>query len=235
MEKLDKIENLLEEADQRCKLLSQCLPKRVDHISISYTAKIPWKAMGYREALIWRTEELARTAHEMFARNDLASAVTLTRACMESVAAMWYLQEKIQHVIDTKVVGDINDILMRLLMGSKNDITSLDAVNVLTFVKNINKDIDGFENSYLSLCEYAHPNWSGTSFLYSKPNSENKWIDYGKNIRGKESVSVIGLTNLNISLMIFERSYNKVDTVLVKRKLAYNLDRTFSRISRLQR
>ena len=208
------IDDLLKEAKQRCQLLSECLPKRVDPVSISYTAKIPWKAMVYREALIWRTEELARTAYEMFTRNELASAVILTRACMESVAAMWYLQEKIQHVIDTKEAGDINDVLMRLLMGSKNDITDIESVSVLTFVEKINKDIDGFERSYKSLCEYAHPNRSGTSFLYSKPNSEKIWIDYGKNIRGKESVAVIGLTNLNTSLMIFEHSCNEVGDLM---------------------
>lgn len=208
------IDDLLKKAEQRCQLLSECLPKRVDPVSISYTAKIPWKAMDYREALIWRIEELARTAYEMFTRDELASAVTLTRACMESVAAMWYLQEKIQHVIDTKEVGDINGVLMRLLMGSKNDITGIEAVNVLTFVGKINEDVDGFERSYKSLCEYAHPNWSGTSFLYSKPNSEKIWIDYGKNIRGKESVSVVGLTCLNTSLMIFEHSYNEVGDLM---------------------
>lgn len=106
------IDDLLKEAKQRCQLLSECLPKRVD-----YTAKIPWKAMVCREALIWRTEELARTAYEMFTRNELASAVILTRACMESVAAMWYLQEKIQHVIDTKEAGETaNNVIRRLGM-----------------------------------------------------------------------------------------------------------------------
>ena len=214
MDMPQNIDDLLKEAEQRCRLLSECLPNRVDPASISYTAKIPWKAMDYREALIWRTEELARTSYEMFTRDELASAVTLTRACMETVAAMWYLQEKIQHVIDTKEVGDINDVLMRLLMGSKNDITNVEAVNVLTFVEKINKDIDGFEKSYESLCEYAHPNWSGTSFLYSKPNTEKIWIDYGKNIRGKESVSIVGLTCLNTSLMIFEHSYNEVGDLM---------------------
>ena len=172
MNEPQNILDLLKEAEQRCQLLSECLPKRVDPVSISYTAKIPWKAMNYREALIWRTEELARTAYEMFTRDELVSAVTLTRACMETVAAMWFLQEKIQRVIDTKEVGDIDGVLMKLLMGSKNKITDLEAVNVLKFVNKINKAIDGFEGKYNSLCEFAHPNWSGTSYLYSKPNSE---------------------------------------------------------------
>lgn len=214
MEKTEKKDELLKEAKERCRLLSESLPSRVDHASISVTAKIPFKAMDYREALIWRTEELARIACEMYDRNELASAVTLTRSCMETVAAMWYLKEKIQNVIDTKEVEDIDDVLMKLLLGSKNDITNLEAVNVLTFVEKINKDIDGFERSYKSMCEYAHPNWSGTAFLYSKPNTEKIWTEFGREVRDTESVSVAGLISLNTSLMIFEHSYNKVGDLM---------------------
>jgi len=211
MNVLQNILDLLQEAEQRCQLLSECLPKRIDYASISI---VPLKAIDYREVLIWRTEELARTAYEMFNRDELVSAITLTRACMETVAAMWFLQQEIRHVIDTKDLENINEVLMRLLMGSRNKLTDFESFNVLKFVKKINIDINGFESSYNSLCEYAHPNWSGTSSLYSKPNSEKGWKDYGKNIRGKESVAVIGLTCLNTSLNIFEDSYNEVGELM---------------------
>lgn len=214
MDKQEKRDNLLVEAKKRISLLTENLPTRVDPASISVTAKIPFKAIIYREALIWRTEELARMACEMYERNELASAITLTRSCMENVAAMWYLKEKIQYVIDSKDVGKIDDILMRLLMGSKNDLTNLDAVNVLTFVEKIDKDVQGFSKNYESMCEYAHPNWAGTSRLYSKPNTEKIWTDFGKNVRDTKSVTVVGLINLNVSLSIFEHSYNKVGDLI---------------------
>jgi hypothetical protein len=203
------IEKELAELKQRCKLLSESLPKAVDAKSISNTAKIPWKAIAYRETLIWRIEELARTAYELFTHDELVSAVSLTRACIETVAAMWYLKQEIQKAIDTKDVTDTDNILMRLNFGSKSDITTYDAINVLTFVEKIDKEINGFKRNYLSLCEFAHPNWSGTSLLYSDPNLKNGNINYGKNVRAKESVKFQGLLSINTALLIFGYSYNE--------------------------
>ena len=210
----EKKEDLLEEAKGRSKLLSECLPSRVDPVPMSPSPGIPFKVMVYREALYYRTEELARMSCEMYERNELATAITLTRACLETVAAMWYLKENIQKVIDKNDIGEINDTLMRLLHGSKNDLTPLEAINVLTFIKSISKNLDEFETNYKSLCEYAHPNWAGTAYLYSKNNTEEMWTDFGRNIRNTESVVIVGLVNLNTSLMLFEHSYNLVGDML---------------------
>ena len=207
-------EELLEEAKGRCATLTECLPSRVDPASISIKAKIPFKAMDYREALYYRTEELARISCELYDRKELASAALLTRACLENVAAMWYLKENIQKVIDKEEVGDIDDILMRLLHGSKNDITCLEAINVLTFINTLSKDLHEFKKNYESLCEYSHPNWAGTAFLYSQPNTEKIWTDFGKNVRNTESVSIVGLVNLNVALSIFEHSYNLIGEMM---------------------
>ena len=48
------------------------------------------------------------------------------------------------------------------------------------------KDFKGFREQYDMLSEYAHPNWSGTAFMYSKPDRANLSTDYGTNIRGAE-------------------------------------------------
>jgi hypothetical protein len=211
---LEKKDELLRELNERCRLLSESLPTRIDPASISIKAKIPFKAMIYREALIWRTEELARMALEMYERNELASAVTLTRACMEDIAAMWYLKGTLQNIVEDNNMREVDDVLMKLLMGSRSGITDLEAFNVLTFVDKVEKDINGFRKNYEAMCEYAHPNWSGTSFIYSKHDKENIWTDFGKNIRDTDSVAVVGLINLNASLQIFEHSYNKVGDLM---------------------
>jgi hypothetical protein len=150
----------------------------------------------------------------MYDRKELASAALLTRACLENVAAMWYLKENIQKVIDKEEVGDIDDILMKLLHGSKNDITCLEAINVLTFIDTLSKGLPEYKKNYELLCEYSHPNWAGTAFLYSQPNTEKIWTEFGKKVRNTESVSIIGLVNLNTSLMIFEHSYNLIGEMM---------------------
>lgn len=56
---------LQSKAEARVSLLAQRLSKIIDPAQISATAKIPYKVITYREALIWRTEELARAACDL--------------------------------------------------------------------------------------------------------------------------------------------------------------------------
>src|SRR5262245_21681741 len=156
---------LLDEAKARVSLLTQSLPRVADPASVSITAKTPWKALVFRETLIWRTEELARVACDLYPTGQLAAALTLTRSCVEGVAACWYLSELLQKVVDRRDVAGLYDKLLRLIMGSKNGVTDIVAINVLTFIDVVDGKAPGFRKAYDSLCEYAHPNWSGTALL----------------------------------------------------------------------
>ena len=108
------------------------------------TANMPCMAMDYREALAWRMHELSRDAFQCLEASSFASAFTLTRAALETAAALWYLESKITSVIDTGAVGDINDHLMRLSLGTKEYADFPEPINVLTFVDGVGKKISGF-------------------------------------------------------------------------------------------
>jgi hypothetical protein len=96
----------------------------------SLTAKMPFKALVCREALMCRTAELGRSTFESFENSKLASAILLTRVAVETSAALW----KIGGVVEAGIVGDIDDYLMKLTMGSKTDKSLPKAINVQTFV-----------------------------------------------------------------------------------------------------
>jgi hypothetical protein len=207
------VESIMGEVRGRLELLESNLPRRVDGYGISPHSKLPSKVLSYREALIWRMAELSRCAFENLESERLVSAITLTRAAVETSAALWYLWTKLDDSVHAKTVCDIDDYLMRLLMGSKSNSDLPQAINVLTFVDHVNKQIDGFRHQYDNLSEFAHPNWAGTGFLYSKPDSQNLWTDFGANIRGLDSTKLAGAVNLSIALMIFERNYNLVGSL----------------------
>lgn len=209
-----QIEQRLQEIARRIEMMESSLPKRIDPASISLKAKLPFKALDYREALLWRFVELCRCALDHFNEEDLAAATILTRAALETVAALWYLNRKIKSVIDTEIVGDVDNFLMRLLMGSKTDSAMPDPVNVLTFVERVNAEIDGFRQQYDELSEFSHPNWAGTSMLYSKPNFAKIWTDFGKNVGNLEGVKEVGTINLNIAMVMFEHSYNQISEMM---------------------
>jgi hypothetical protein len=210
----ESVEELMTEIRGRVDLLEKSLPRRVD-ATVSPDSKLPFKALLYREALIWRMAELGRGALENFEKNRLTLAILETRAAVETSAALWYLHAKLDAAAEASAVGDIDDFLIRLVMGSRTDTDNMpEAISVLTFVKRVEKDVEGFQLQYDRLSEFAHPNWAGTSLLYSKNDPLNLWTDFGANIRGLAEPKVVGVVNLNVALRCFEHSYNRIGDIM---------------------
>jgi hypothetical protein len=160
---------LVIEIQQRLERLEAGRPNRVDGFAISPVSKLPSKVLVYRATLIWRMAEVTRCALGHFGRGELAAAILLTRAAIEASAAAWYLRKKVAGSVESAMVGDIDEYLMKLLMGSKNEPAVPDPINVMTFVDHVDKDIVGFRTQYDNLSEFAHPNWAGTSLLFAIP------------------------------------------------------------------
>lgn len=218
------IPSLMDEIRGRLELFESNLPKRVDAMAVSPTSRLPFKVLLYREALIWRIVELGREAFENFVEDRLVSGIVLTRAAVETSAALWYLCAKVAAVVDSKAVGDVDEYLMKMVMGtstgapktsaSPTDVILPRPVKVSAFLKQVDKDIEGFSHQYGILSEYSHPNWAGTSLLYSKDDTESRVTYFGQNIRRAESTKRVGVLNLSVALEMFERSYNRISDLL---------------------
>lgn len=208
---------LLDEIRQRLELFESNLPKRVDAMDVSRISKLPYKVLFYREALVWRIVEIGRSAFEDFGRDNVASAIVLTRAALETSAALWYLCAKVAAAVESGSVGDIDAYLVRLVVGIATDPPTLKdgaafprPIKVGQFLRQVEKDIEGFSRQYGILSEYAHPNWAGTVLLYAKHDQENRRTDFGQNMRKGENTRVIGVVNLSVALAMFERSYERI-------------------------
>jgi len=213
----------MDEIRENLELLESNLPKRVDGWALSQMSKLPFKVLVYREALAWRMAELSRAAFEEFGKDRIAAAIVLTRAAVETSAALWYLCGKVEASVESAEVGDIDDYLMKMNMGIATDPpTDPETGEAVTprptkigkFLNSVDKDIDGFNRQYGYLSEYAHPNWAGTVYLYSKLDKENAVADFGQNIRKPDGTKVIGVGNLSVALQMFERSYNRVSDII---------------------
>jgi len=208
------VDDLLVEARERVGLLSQSLPKSIDPAGISLTAKIPYKVLIYRESIIWRTEEIARTTVQHYSNKELASALILTRALMEGVGAAWYLLNSMQHATESNDLDVFDDKILKLLIGSKSDVTDVSAINVLTFIDRADKNVTGFRNVYDGLCEFAHPNWSGTSLLFARNDHDEIFTEFGNNPRGSRNMMRQGLNALLGGLIAFEYAYNQISDLM---------------------
>jgi hypothetical protein len=140
----------------------------------------------------------------------------LTRAAVETAAALWYLSTKIKAALKAEEIGDIDQYLMSLSLGSKaeNREGLPKAINVITFVNYVEKEVEGFRRHYDELSEYAHPNYLGTTGLYSRRHVENTTVSYGENPRASNAARTIGVINLSVALMMFEHTYNSLEKLM---------------------
>lgn len=195
--------------------ISQSLPLVVDPASVSLRAKIPYKVLCYREGLIWRIEELSRTACDCYDKGDVVAAIILTRSATEVSAAAWYMMELVNRQIEHGVQPDLDDKVMKLLLGHKNATDMPVAINVLTFMDILDKTLPGVRRAYDTLSEYAHPNWSGTALAYSKNDTTEFLTNFGKGLRAEpDNHAAIGLNCLLGSLEVFEWSYNSISEAM---------------------
>lgn len=118
-EKSKTIEQWIVEAEGRLAGLARDLPRQIDPVAMS-RSKLPFKAASYRETLIWRVTELGRSAVENFKLDRVAAAVLLTRAVVETTAALWFLRKKITTAVKAGALGDIDTYLMQLALARGN-------------------------------------------------------------------------------------------------------------------
>ena len=65
------------------------LPQRLDPATISLTAKLPFRAMSLREALIHRVADLSEAAVRLYESGQTLPAFVITRALMETAASLY--------------------------------------------------------------------------------------------------------------------------------------------------
>jgi len=133
---------------------------------------------------------LGRTACEHYAGGDYVAAIVLTRALAETAAAA---KELIERQLSSGVEMDLDDQMMRLLMGHKNLADMPQAINVLTFLDRVDKLVPGIRKSYGTLSEYSHPNWHGTALAYSE--NDREWIltNFGRGYPDPKRHASLGL------------------------------------------
>ncbi len=192
---------------------ARSLPTHIAASVISRT-KLPGIATWSRETLLWRFTEIAQDALEKLNAKRYPSAMLLTRAAVETTAALWYLEAKIEKALASRKIAELDEKLTRLVLGQKDPIAHADglpdAINVMTFLGHVESIIAGYKEQYAALCEYSHPNYNGTAGLYSHAHKETGTIDLGPNIRGAETHDTICAVNLSVAAMMFHHSYEAI-------------------------
>jgi len=208
-----EVSSSMAEARECAVRLRESLPSSISVAALGVKSKAPFQLLSTREALIWRTEELARNACDALERDDLAVAAILTRAVTENAAVAW----KLKDVLDTRqqqTTEQLNEILMRLLVGSRIWEDFPQAVQILTSIDRMDKRIPGVRRGYDNLSEMTHPNWQGVFGLYSRTDEAEFTTYFGRGLRGAENNKGMVADLLVGSLNLFEYAYNKISEAM---------------------
>lgn len=196
---------------------ARSLPTQINAPGIS-RVKLPGIATWSRETLLWRFTGLAQDALEKLNQKRLTSAILLTRAAVETTAALWYLDTKIKQALGSSEIAELDEKLTRLVLGQKDPSALADglpkAINVTTFLDHVEREIRGYAGQYAALCEYSHPNYAGAAGLYSHPHKDTGLIDLGHTIRGLQRHERICAANLSGAVIMFHHSYAAIGNAL---------------------
>jgi hypothetical protein len=211
--KKDLVERM-NEISEKIEVFATCLQTRIDPRAVSRNSLMPFKVLVRREALAWRFVDLCRGAVMAYREEYLASAATLTRAAFETTAALWHLHAKVESVVETGTIGDMETYLKRLLLGNRTVANTREAINVITFVEKMDKKYKGTLRQYNELSEFAHPNWAGTLGLCHEIDKDSGWVNFSKAVCVSRNVGGICAVNLDVAQMIFEGCYAQIPDMM---------------------
>jgi hypothetical protein len=127
--------------------LRESLPGRVVGPELSARSKVPFKAVSCRAVLGWRALELSEATLDSLtvAAGRVLSSAVLTRAAIETVAGVWCLSRRLHRAVAENSLGNIDERLMRLLVGSKINSEMRNPIHINDFIARAEHEVPGFE------------------------------------------------------------------------------------------
>jgi hypothetical protein len=169
-----------------------------------------------RELVFWRfTDLIAQAAHLIRAQHILGARI-LIRSAIETLAILIYLNQRTNAVVGgTASFFDFAEMTSRLMLGSRNQTTKLEAINILSVLEKCEKQYPGMVKVYADLSESAHPNYDGVTAGYSVINEKEYRTDFKNRWAGQTGESELKL--LEICARTFEDEYNEVWSTLFEK------------------
>jgi hypothetical protein len=172
-----------------------------------------WKATTWilllREAVFWRLEDLLQQSYALHKQGHALGALILLRSALETLATLIYLNQLTSAVLDGALgFHEFGKRIRVLLLGSRNDMTKVKAINIQTVLRKCSKRYDFIEKFYADLSECAHPNHEGLIMGYNRPDIENFVENFSNHWASMYSKT--HEKKIAVVIMMFEHEYNDV-------------------------
>lgn len=176
---------------------------------VAYKWKAPFRCWVLREATFWRVTDLLSQSYTLHRQGHGLGARILLRSGFETLATLIYLNQPIQQVLDDELdFHSFGERTSVLLLGSRDNSTNHQSVNIVTILGKCDKRYPGLARLYGILSESAHPNFEGLVAGYSNVAHDEKETQFSNRwtqIHGEKHLSFV-----DQCMKIFEYEYNEV-------------------------
>ena len=183
----DRLEHDLKKARRVVNALAAALRQRAFIIKAAdlgvQPSEAPFLLLCTATALVWRTEELARSTCDALEREDLSVAALLARAVIESAALSWNIAELLEdrHGVSLE---EFSGSAIRLLMGQTGRPDLPRAFRIGHSIDRMDKRMPDYiiRKHYNALSDIAHPNFRGVFAMYAKLDAASLSADFGRGV-----------------------------------------------------
>jgi len=187
----------------------------VEPVELQNIYKLRFEIEYYREAVIYRFIDLVKPAITLFETGDYLAAVVLARSAQETISVLLYINLLMESAIERRDVANLKSELKKLILGKSNDPLFPERINILKLIDKADKITPGFRDHYDILSEYAHPNLSGTFFIFAKPIQDPMQVIFGRFIRGEDCIKTQIESSLLCSSLLYlfcQSTYSQMST-----------------------
>ncbi len=189
--------------------------KTIAPLSKNLAYKPTFDADVFREAAFYRFIELTESTYALYKSNLLIGSITTARAAYETLAVLWFLNTKLENLTKTKDISHFLETIRRLLLGWSTDDEFPEKINVLKCLDAVDKTMEGkFRRHYEMLCEYAHPNNSGTFGSYTAPNHSTLEVHFGAYLRNEDILKRHIQSTILISLEMLSHVQHNYENII---------------------
>ena len=186
-------EDWLVHAEEMCRYLKENLQKRCaatrtfeKGIDLSFWVEC------LKEALLFRSTELAATAIDLYQQNKMVSAATITRTLLETTALFNRLHESCANVVKKHKKGKCSDEIIQefservgkiSLASTAADATqpNIEPYEVRALISSLDtrfKTHGMAKRTYDEFCQIGHPNFRGCLDAYTKWDQEKRYMEF---------------------------------------------------------
>ena len=181
------------------------LKHEVGFYDYSRIAKIPFRLESYIRTLNSRISDHIDSIILLYEAEHIIPAFGLIRSNFESLALLNRLSIAFRNSMDNQKLDEsLDSDLATMALGLREKDYPVQAINILTQLKKMEKEWKGVMPIYESISEFVHPNYDGVIGSYSDFDHEQKKALLEPQYQSKSEIAIGALNFVNAQMTIAE-------------------------------